>query len=135
MFLALFEGSAKTPKKDLLGSFGGPYGGIPRVFGEVGRGIRPDLERWREGFDDGKNWKKGSRGRKRRGKGLRGKIFRESFGKPPDRQIRQGPPSPKTRVPPPVRGRSPTPSLPLAYAHMCGYRFFSNKYLIVYNGV
>ena len=27
--------------------------------------------------------------------GLRGKIFRESFGKPLDRQTRQGPPSQK----------------------------------------
>jgi len=33
VFLALFEGMGKSPKKGVLGLFGRPYGGIPRVFG------------------------------------------------------------------------------------------------------
>jgi len=69
---------------------------------------------------------RGRGGEKGVGKGLRGEDFPGKFGKPPDHQIRQGPPSPKTKRPPPVRGRSPTPSLPLAYAHMYKLGFFLN---------
>ena len=42
MFLALFEGRVKTTKKakkGLFGPFGGPYGGIPKVFGEGPIGV------------------------------------------------------------------------------------------------
>ena len=53
--------------------------------------------------------KKGEKGRGR----AEGEDFPGKFGKPPDRLIRQGPPSPKLRVPPPIRGRSPTPPSPL----------------------
>ena len=71
--------------------------------GKGGRkGEKPDLESCGAGFkgvrglkgrceEEKKEWK-------RVGKGLRGKIFRESFGKPPDRQIRQGPPSQKAET-------------------------------------
>ena len=45
--------------------------------------------------------------------GLEGEDSPGKFGKPLDRQMRQGPSSPKTRVPPPIRGRSPTPPSPL----------------------
>jgi len=57
----------------------------------------PALESWGEAFEGRKNWRKRSRERKRGGEGLEGEDFPGNFGKPPDRQIRQGPPSPKTR--------------------------------------
>ena len=66
----------------------------------------------------------GEKGVRRGKEGLAGEDFPGKFGKPPDRQIRQGPPSPKTRDRHPFGGRSPTPSLPLAYAHTCGVAAF-----------
>jgi len=55
----------------------------------------------------------GKKGVREGTKGLRGKIFRENFGKPPDRQIRQGPYSPKTRDRHPFGGDHLPPSSPL----------------------
>ena len=52
--------------------------------------------------------------------GLEGEDFPGKFRETPR------PPDPtrtsfaQNQRPPPIRGRSPTPSLPLAYAHMCG---------------
>jgi len=37
--------------------------------GRVERAIRPALESWREAFEGRKNWRKGSRRRKRGGRG------------------------------------------------------------------
>jgi len=67
---------------------------------------------------------------KRRKVGLEGEDFPGKFGKPPDRQIRQGTPSPKTRDRHPF-GAITYPSLPLAYAHMCGFVGFCLLTLIV----
>jgi len=64
-------------------------------------------------------------GREKRGKeGLAGEDFPGKFRETPR------PPDPtrtsfaQNQRPPPVRGRSPTPSLPLAYAHMCSQGCF-----------
>ena len=70
---------------------------------------------------EGKGRKRGEKGKGR----LEGEDFPGKFRETPR------PPDPtrtsfaKIRVPPPIRGRSPTPSLPLAYAHMCGVITFS----------
>jgi len=49
----------------------------------------------------------------REGEGLEGEDFPGKFGKPPDRQIRQGPPSPKTRDRHPFGGDHLPPPSPL----------------------
>ena len=51
--------------------------------------------------------------------GLEGEDFPGNFGKPPDRQIRQGPPSQKFPF-----WRDSTPPPNLAYAHMRGVVIF-----------
>jgi len=56
--------------------------------------------------------------------GLEGEDFPGKFRETPR------PPDPtrtsfaQNQIPPPIRGRSPTPSLPLAYAHMSGFPAF-----------
>jgi len=50
---------------------------------------------------------------KRGGEGLEGEDFPGKFGKPPDRQIRQGHPSPKTRDRHPFGGDHLPPPSPL----------------------
>ena len=50
---------------------------------------------------------------KREGEGLEGEDFPGKFGKPPDRQIRQGPPSPKTKDRHPFGGDHLPPPSPL----------------------
>jgi len=50
-----------------------------------------------EGGGIGGDGRGGEKGVKRGKEGLEGEDFPGKFGKPPDRQIRQGPPSPKTR--------------------------------------
>jgi len=55
----------------------------------------------------------GKKGWKRRKEGLEGEDFPGKFGKPPDRQIRQEPPSPKTRDRHPFGGDHLPPPSPL----------------------
>jgi len=55
----------------------------------------------------------GEKGVKRVGEELEGEDFPGKFGKPPDRQIRQGPPSPKTRDRHPFGGDHLPPPSPL----------------------
>jgi len=102
----------KRPKRGLFGALWRESEGVRR---RVSKGLRSG-RRKKEGFGGRKGFlalpkelKEGvwgseeleeaiegkKKGWKREGKGLRGKIFRESFGKPLDRQIRQGPPSQK----------------------------------------
>ena len=63
-------------------------------------------------------------GEKKGGEGLEGEDFPGKFRetpRPPD-QTRTS--FAQNQRPPPVRGRSPTPSLPLAYAHMGAFAYF-----------
>jgi len=68
-------------------------------------------------------------GRKRGVKGwegLEGEDFPGKFGKPPDRQIRQGPPSPKTRDRHPFGGdHLPPPSPPCLRPYVWRSWFFT----------
>ena len=72
----------------------------------------------------------GEKGVEKVGEGLEGEDFPGNFRETPR------PPDPtrtsfvQNQRPPPVRGRSPTPSLPLAYAHMRGVFVFSTKYIL-----
>jgi len=72
--------------------------------------------------EDGKG---GEKRAKRSGEGLEGEDFPGKFRETPR------PPDPtrtsfaQKQRPPPIRGRSPTPSLPLAYAHMRGFELFN----------
>ena len=86
-----------------------------------------------EGEEELEEEAKVEKGVERVGEGLEGEDFPGKFRKTPR-------PSDPTRIsfaqnqrPPPIRGRSPTPSLPLAYAHMRGGQWFS--FLFMYDGI
>jgi len=64
------------------------------------------------------------RGEREGKEGLEGEDFPGKFRetpRPPDPTRTSFAPNQR---PPPIRGRSPTPSLPLAYAHMSSVEFF-----------
>ena len=57
-------------------------------------------------------------------KGLKGGDFPGKFRETPRSPDPTRTSFAQKQRPPPVRGRSPTPFLPLAYAHMCGVEAF-----------
>jgi len=72
----------------------------------------------------GRNGEKGvKRGKER----LEGEDFPGKFRETPRPPDPTRPSFAQNQRPPPIRGRSPTPSLPLAYAHMRGFGgFYTN---------